>query len=177
MVPLSLLHAIEEQDTQGRIEIIIYLTGKIKEDEVNNFIVRTYFFITASFLNTMKLIVVSLESIRAIFYPASPRGYDSEWLYLFFECQTVTPEHPFKKIEEKMEEVWRLKFKGIDEKLSGSTVAATLDPLVKTAPGQSKRKAAKVAAAASTSIVSDGPKSAEVIWKPRSQSRARRSAG
>ena len=111
----------------------------------------------------MKLIVVSLESIRAIFYPASPRGYDSEWLYLFFECQTVTPEHPFKKIEEKMEEVWRLKFKGIDEKLSGSTVAATLDPLVKTAPGQSKRKAAKVAAAASTSIVSDGPKSAEVI--------------
>jgi methionyl-tRNA synthetase len=75
-----------------------------------------------------------------------------------------TPEHLFKKIEEKMEEVWRLKFKGNDEKLSGSAVA-TPDPLVKTAPGQSKRKAAKkgAAAAASTSIVSDGPKSAEVL--------------
>ena len=74
-----------------------------------------------------------------------------------------TPEHLFKKIEENMEEVWRLKFRGIDEKLSGSAAAATSDPLVKTAPGQSKRKAAKVAAAASTSIVSDGPKSAEAI--------------
>ena len=75
-----------------------------------------------------------------------------------------TPEHLFKKIEENMEEVWRLKFRGIDEKLSGSAAAATSDPLVKTAPGQSKRKAAKVAAAAtSTSIVSDGPKSTEVI--------------
>ena len=73
-----------------------------------------------------------------------------------------TPEHLFKKIEEKMEEVWRLKFKGNDEKLSGSAVA-TPDPLAKTAPGQSKRKAAKKGAAASTSIVSDGPKSAEVL--------------
>ena len=73
-----------------------------------------------------------------------------------------TPEHLFKKIEEKMEEVWRLKFKGNDEKLSGSAVA-TPDPLAKTAPGQSKRKAAKKGAAASTSIVSDGSKSAEVL--------------
>jgi methionyl-tRNA synthetase len=68
------------------------------------------------------------------------------------------PEHLFKKIEEKMEEVWRLKFKGNDEKLSGSAVAT---PNPKTAPGQSKRKAAKnVAAAAATS---DGPKSAEAL--------------
>jgi hypothetical protein len=36
----SLLHAIEEQDTMGRIEINIYLTAKIKEDEMNNIIVR-----------------------------------------------------------------------------------------------------------------------------------------
>lgn len=36
----SLLHAIEEQDTQGRIEINIYLTAKIKEDEMNNIIVQ-----------------------------------------------------------------------------------------------------------------------------------------
>jgi methionyl-tRNA synthetase len=73
------------------------------------------------------------------------------------------PEHLFKKIEEKMEEVWRLKFKGNDEKLSGSAVT-TPDPL-KTAPGQSKRKAAKKAAAAATTstVVSDGPKSAEAL--------------
>lgn len=36
----SLLHAIEEQDSQGRIEINIYLTAKIKEDEMNNIIVQ-----------------------------------------------------------------------------------------------------------------------------------------
>jgi methionyl-tRNA synthetase len=69
---------------------------------------------------------------------------------------TGNPEHLFKKIEENMEEVWRLKFKGKDEDLSGSTP----DPL-KTAPGQSKRKGAKKVAA--TSSVSDGPKSAEVL--------------
>lgn len=36
----SLLQAIEDQDTQNRIEINIYLTAKIKEDDVNNIIVR-----------------------------------------------------------------------------------------------------------------------------------------
>jgi len=36
----SLLHAIEEQDTQGRIEINIYYTGKVKEDDVNNIYVQ-----------------------------------------------------------------------------------------------------------------------------------------
>jgi predicted ferric reductase len=36
----SLLSAIEEQDTQNRIEINIYLTGKIKEDDMNNIIVQ-----------------------------------------------------------------------------------------------------------------------------------------
>lgn len=70
-----------------------------------------------------------------------------------------TPEHLFKKIEEKMEEVWRLRFKGNDESVSGSTVG-TPDPL-KTAPGQSKRKIAKQAA--TTSNVSDGPKSAGAL--------------
>lgn len=39
----SLLHAIEEQDTMGKIEINIYLTAKIKEDEMNNIIVRFSF--------------------------------------------------------------------------------------------------------------------------------------
>lgn len=36
----SLLHAIEEQDTQNRIEISIYLTAKIKEDDMNNIIMQ-----------------------------------------------------------------------------------------------------------------------------------------
>ncbi|KAG5641082.1 hypothetical protein DXG03_006054 [Asterophora parasitica] len=36
----SLLHAIEEQDTSNRIEINIYLTAKIKEDDMNNIIVQ-----------------------------------------------------------------------------------------------------------------------------------------
>lgn len=36
----SLLHAIEEQDTQNRIEINIYLTAKIKDDDMNNIIVH-----------------------------------------------------------------------------------------------------------------------------------------
>jgi NADPH oxidase len=36
----SLLHAIEEQDTQNRIEISIYLTAKIKEDDINNILVQ-----------------------------------------------------------------------------------------------------------------------------------------
>ncbi|KAK7038179.1 FAD-binding FR-type domain-containing protein [Favolaschia claudopus] len=36
----SLLHAIETQDTQNRIEINIYLTQKIKEDDMNNIIVH-----------------------------------------------------------------------------------------------------------------------------------------
>ncbi|KAJ7820750.1 NADPH oxidase [Mycena olivaceomarginata] len=36
----SLLHALEEQDTQNRIEINIYLTAKIKEDDMNNIIVQ-----------------------------------------------------------------------------------------------------------------------------------------
>jgi len=36
----SLLHAIEEQDTMNRIEINIYLTAKIKEDDITNIIVQ-----------------------------------------------------------------------------------------------------------------------------------------
>jgi predicted ferric reductase len=38
----SLLHAIEEQDTLNRIEINIYLTAKLKEDEMANIIVCGY---------------------------------------------------------------------------------------------------------------------------------------
>ncbi|KAF9257891.1 NADPH oxidase [Marasmius fiardii PR-910] len=36
----SLLEAIEEQDTRGKIEINIYLTAKVKEDDVNNILIQ-----------------------------------------------------------------------------------------------------------------------------------------
>ncbi|GJE89247.1 NADPH oxidase family protein [Phanerochaete sordida] len=36
----SLLHALEEQDTQGRIEINIYLTARIRQDDMANIIVQ-----------------------------------------------------------------------------------------------------------------------------------------
>lgn len=36
----SLLHAIEEQDVDRRVEISIYLTAKIKEDDMNNLLVQ-----------------------------------------------------------------------------------------------------------------------------------------
>jgi len=36
----SLLHAIEEQDVRNRIEINIYLTAKVKEDNVTNIILQ-----------------------------------------------------------------------------------------------------------------------------------------
>jgi NADPH oxidase len=37
----SLLSALEEQDSQNRIEINIYLTGGVKEDDINNIVVRS----------------------------------------------------------------------------------------------------------------------------------------
>ena len=36
----SLLHAIEEQDTQNRIEINIYFTAKMKDEDMANIYVR-----------------------------------------------------------------------------------------------------------------------------------------
>ncbi|KAF7377911.1 FAD-binding FR-type domain-containing protein [Mycena sanguinolenta] len=36
----SLLHSLEEQDSQNRIEINIYLTGGMKEDDINNIVVQ-----------------------------------------------------------------------------------------------------------------------------------------
>ncbi|KAF9257679.1 NADPH oxidase isoform 2 [Marasmius fiardii PR-910] len=38
----SLLHAIEERDTEGRIEINIYLTAKIKDDDMNKIIILLF---------------------------------------------------------------------------------------------------------------------------------------
>ena len=62
-------------------------------------------------------------------------------------------------------ETSRSKFKGNDKKLSESAVTTPdSDPLIKTASGQSKRKVAKkVAAAATSTVVSNGSKSAEVL--------------
>jgi methionyl-tRNA synthetase len=70
-----------------------------------------------------------------------------------------TPEHLFKKIEDSMAEVWRIKFGGIDN--AEVSAAATPDPL-KAAPGQSKKTASRKAAPAA-SVVPDGPKSPEAI--------------
>jgi NADPH oxidase 2 len=36
----SLLHALEDQDTMGRIEISIYLTAQIKHDDMTNIMVQ-----------------------------------------------------------------------------------------------------------------------------------------
>ncbi|KAJ6555076.1 NADPH oxidase [Mycena vulgaris] len=36
----SLLHALEEQDSQNKIEINIYLTGGVKEEDINNIVVQ-----------------------------------------------------------------------------------------------------------------------------------------
>ncbi|KAJ3514070.1 hypothetical protein NLJ89_g2586 [Agrocybe chaxingu] len=69
------------------------------------------------------------------------------------------PEHLFKKIEESMAEVWRIKFGGNDAPAAAST-AATPDPM-KAVPGQSKKKAAKKGAVSSPAPV--GPKSPEVL--------------
>lgn len=36
----SLLGALEEQDSQNKIEINIYLTGRVIEDDINTIVVR-----------------------------------------------------------------------------------------------------------------------------------------
>jgi hypothetical protein len=51
----SLLQAIEEQDTSNRIEINIYLTAKIKEDDMNNIIVRGTHFLSGFCTNCIFL--------------------------------------------------------------------------------------------------------------------------
>lgn len=71
------------------------------------------------------------------------------------------PEHLFKKIDENMAEVWRVKFGGNEAAVAGAKEAsATPDPL-KEAPG-SKRKAAKKATGTSGAVY-DGPKSPEAL--------------
>ena len=75
------------------------------------------------------------------------------------------PEHLFKKIEEKMADVWRQKFGG----KPADTEDQPSPDATHVAPGMSKRKTAALkkasekAAAAAAAGVDEGPKSAEVL--------------
>lgn len=78
------------------------------------------------------------------------------------------PEHLFKRIEDKMADVFREKFGGNKAKEDPLAQAADATHVV---PGMSKRKAAaakKAAAASASSPASDKPKSAEVLaWEQK----------
>ena len=65
----SLLQAIEEQDTQNRIEINIYLTAKIKEDDMNNIIVRTLPFPLPSKYSVLERHRIALRYVILEFSP------------------------------------------------------------------------------------------------------------
>jgi methionyl-tRNA synthetase len=69
-----------------------------------------------------------------------------------------TPEHLFKKIDEKMADVWRAKF-------AGTNPAPVVVPVANETPGMSRRKAAaaKKSAQNPTEEQADGPKSTEVL--------------
>jgi predicted ferric reductase len=71
----SLLHAIEEEDTQNRIEINIYLTAKIKEDDMNNIIVQD--------VGAEKDAITSLRAPTHFGRPNWPRVFN-----------TLTEKHP-----------------------------------------------------------------------------------
>ena len=82
-----------------------------------------------------------------------------------------TPEHLFKRIDEKMADVWRDKFGG--NKPKDATPLSEAADATHVAPGMSKRKAAaakKAAdkAAAAAANANAGPKSAEVLaWEQK----------
>jgi len=70
------------------------------------------------------------------------------------------PEHLFKKIEEKMAEVWREKFEGIDR----NAQAHTADGPQVAAAATSKRKAAAAKKAAKSDTAKDtGPKTSQAL--------------
>lgn len=70
-----------------------------------------------------------------------------------------TPEHLFKRIDEKMADVWRAKFGG-NKPLEEAAVGADA---TQAAPGTSKRKAASAAKKAAIAVADGQPKSAEVL--------------
>lgn len=78
-----------------------------------------------------------------------------------------TPDHLFKKIEEKMAEVWKAKF-------GGNQAAPSPEPnadATHVVPGMSKRKAEaakKAAAKAAAAVLEAAPKTAEVLaWEQK----------
>ncbi|EKM58325.1 uncharacterized protein PHACADRAFT_252555 [Phanerochaete carnosa HHB-10118-sp] len=72
------------------------------------------------------------------------------------------PEHLFKRIDDKMAEVWRAKFGG------NEAAAEPNADVTHVAPGMSKRKAAAAKKAADKAAADDGPKSAEVLaWEQK----------
>ncbi len=78
------------------------------------------------------------------------------------------PEHLFKRIDEKMADIWRDKFAGAKKTESGLTESADATHV---APGMSKRKATaakKAAEKAAAATESATPKSAEVLaWEQK----------
>ncbi|KAF8910678.1 tRNA synthetases class I (M)-domain-containing protein [Gymnopilus junonius] len=113
-----------------------------------------------------------IYTLSALIHPFMPATSDAILAQLNAPARTVpdilsndilaghtigTPEHLFKKIEENMAEVWRIKFGGDDANKQSSPAVATPDPL-KAHPGnsKSKKKAAPVPA-------SDKPRSPEAL--------------
>ena len=78
-----------------------------------------------------------------------------------------TPEHLFKRIDEKMADVWRDKFGG--SKPKDATPLSESADATHVAPGMSKRKAAAMKKASDKAAAANaGPKSAEVIaWEQK----------
>ena len=104
---------------------------------------------------------------------APPRAVPAAFAHDLLAGHAIgTPEHLFKRIDEKMADVWRDKFGGLKPKESEAPLAAAADA-THVAPGMSKRKAAaakKAAdkAAAAATVANAGPKSAEVLaWEQK----------
>ena len=82
-----------------------------------------------------------------------------------------TPEHLFKRIDEKMADIWRDKFGG--SKPKDATPLSEAADATHVAPGMSKRKAAAMKKAANKAAAANtnsnaGPKSAEVlVWEQK----------
>lgn len=114
--------------------------------------------------------------LSSLIYPFMPATSDSMLVQLNAPARVVPdvlstdilaghhigkPEHLFKKIEEKMAEVWRAKFEGVD----GGAQASSVDGPKTGEPTTSKRRAAaaKKAGAKLETLKASGPKSPEAL--------------
>ncbi|KAI0777085.1 methionyl-tRNA synthetase [Irpex lacteus] len=124
--------------------------------------------------------------LSAVVHPFMPETSDSILEQLNAPARTVPdvfsndilaghqigkPEHLFKRIDEKMADVWREKFGGKKPEAEGAAPSPDATHVV---PGMSKRKAAALkkaadkAAAAEAAGANAGPKSAEVLaWEQK----------